>query len=182
MTRVILGVSGSAACFKGAALASLLVREGYEVRVVLSAAATELVRPLQFEAVTGQRALHDEWSPEDPSGMDHIAVARWADAMVVAPATADRIGRMALGLAGDLLSSMTLAFPPDGVRVFAPAMNPVMWSQPAVQRNAAQLVREGWHQAGPVAGPTACGEEGDGRMCEPDAVLAALRRALGQGS
>ncbi|RMH05201.1 MAG: bifunctional 4'-phosphopantothenoylcysteine decarboxylase/phosphopantothenoylcysteine synthetase, partial [Planctomycetota bacterium] len=113
-----------------------------------------------------------------PAGMDHIALARAADLLVVAPATADRIGLLAHGLAPDLLGSLALAFEQDKPRLFAPAMNPEMWRHPAVARNALLLESDGWRRIGPVEGPTACGEDGPGRMVEPGELAEAILGAL----
>ena len=179
MSNVLVGVSASAACFKAVAVCSQLAQSGHSVRAVLSRGATRLVTPIQFSAVTGTATLSDEWRPEDPAGMDHIAISRWADLLVVAPASADRIGLFAQGLAPDLLGSLALAIERDKPRLFAPAMNPEMWSHLAVQRNAVQIEADGWQRIGPVAGPTACGEQGEGRMAEPDEVVAAIVAALG---
>ena len=178
MSNILIGVSASAACFKAVAVCSQLAQGGHSVRAVLSRGATRLVTPLQFSAVTGTTALSDEWRPEDPAGMDHIAVARWADLFAVVPASADRIGIFTNGLAPDLLGSLALAAEREKPRLYAPAMNPEMWSHPAVQRNAAALEADGWQRIGPVAGPTACGEQGEGRMAEPDEVIAAITAAL----
>lgn len=179
MSRILVGVSASAACFKGVALCSRLTQGGHEVRAVLSPGAVRLVTAIQFAAVTGRPALSDEWRPEDPAAMDHIALARWAEALVVAPATAGRIGILAQGLAPDLLGSLALALEPDKARLFAPAMNPVMWSQRVVQRNVARLEADGWLRVGPVTGATACWEHGEGRMEEPGAIAAEIASALG---
>ncbi|HEX9793800.1 MAG TPA: flavoprotein [Planctomycetota bacterium] len=178
MSEFLLGVGASAACYKAVALASGLVRRGHGVTAVLTPAATRLVAPLQFAAVTGRRALHDEWSPADPAGMDHIALARRADALLIVPATADLIGQLAQGLAPNLLLSLALALDAGKPCLFAPAMNPQMWAHPAVRRNVAQLEDDGWIRVGPVSGPTACGEDGEGRMCEPDAIVAAAVEAV----
>ena len=182
MSSILVGVSGSAACFKAVQLCSDLTKAGHRVRAVLTSAAAEFVTPLQFSCVCGQRALANEWEPADPAGMDHLALAREADLFLVAPASADRIGLFAQGLAPDLLGSLALAFGTNKPRLFAPAMNPEMWSNPAVARNAAQLVADGWVQLGPVVGPTACQEEGMGRMMEPEDLMAAVAAALAQGA
>jgi len=179
MKTILLGVSGSAACFKAVALASRLAGEGFSVQAVLTAAAARLVTPLQFSAVTGTAALSDEWRPVSPDAMDHIALARRADLLLVAPATAGRIGLLAHGLAPDLLGSLSLAWEASKPRFFAPAMNPAMWAQPAVARNVKRLEEDGWTRLGPVSGPTACGESGLGRMAEPEAIRTALGPALG---
>jgi len=113
--------------------------------------------------------------------MDHITLARRADLLLVAPATADFLGQAAAGLATSLLGSLVLAMETEKPRVFVPAMNPRMWSNPAVQRNTATLERDGWIRIGPVSGPTACGEEGEGRMTESVEILSALTSFLQGG-
>lgn len=173
--EILLGVSASAACFKAAALASQLVKAGHGVTAVLSKGATRLVTPLQFSCLTGRPTVSDEWKPEDPAGMDHIQLARRADVVLLVPATADRIGSVAHGLASDLLGSTLLAVELEKPRLAAPSMNPEMWRQPAVQRNVAQILADGWQLVGPVAGPTACGEDGLGRMAEAEDILAAVQ-------
>ncbi|MCH2100886.1 MAG: hypothetical protein MK209_03080 [Planctomycetes bacterium] len=173
--EILLGVSASAACFKAAALASQLVKAGHGVTAVLSHSATKLVTPLQFSCLTSRPTFSDEWKPEDPAGMDHIQLARRADVVLLVPATADRIGSVAHGLAPDLLGSALLATEVEKLRFAAPSMNPDMWRQPAVQRNVAQIVADGWQLVGPVAGLTACGEDGLGRMAEVEDILAAVQ-------
>jgi len=165
MTRILLGVTGSAACFKAVALCSELVQSGHEVQPVLTRSASRLVK----------------WEPSDPAGMDHIILARRADLLLVAPATADFLGQTAAGLATSLLGSLVLAMETEKPRIFVPAMNPRMWSNPAVKRNTATLERDGWMRIGPVSGPTACGEEGEGRMVESAEILSALTSLLQGG-
>lgn len=177
MSGILFGVSGSAACFKAVAACSALAQSGHHVQAVLSNGAAKLVTPLQFSCVTGVEAAHEEWKPRDPAGMDHIAMAREARLLIVAPCTADRIGLLANGLAPDLLGSLALAFG-DGPRLLAPAMNPEMWRHPAVQRNLERLRLDGWQVLGPAAGATACGEEGEGRMLEAAELVAAVEAAL----
>lgn len=178
MSRVLVGVGASAACFKAVAVCSALTQQGHSVQAVLTRHAARLVTPLQFSAVTGVKALCDEWEPADPSGMDHISLARAADLLLVCPASAGLIGSLAHGLAGDLLGSLALALEAGKPRLLAPAMNPEMWAHPAVRRNAATLRGDGWTIIGPADGPTACGERGAGRMSEPDEICAAVRAAL----
>ncbi len=172
MSKILLGVTGSAACFKAVAIASTLTKQGHEVQVILTPAAARFVTALQFSCVTGIKALDDEWAGSDPAGMDHISLARWADALVIAPATADTMGWLAHGMAPGLLGSLALAFAKTGPRAVAPAMNPQMWANPAVERNAEQLAQDGWQVFGPAEGDTACGETGPGRFLEADAVVA----------
>jgi phosphopantothenoylcysteine decarboxylase/phosphopantothenate--cysteine ligase len=178
MSEILVGVGASAACFKAVALCSLLSKEGHGVQAVLTRNATKLVQPLQFSCVTGRRALTDEWEPLDPAGMDHIALARRADLLLICPATAHLLGALAHGLAEDLIGSLALAIEPRKPRLIAPAMNPEMWANPLVQRNARLLAEAGWKILGPAEGATACGESGAGRMLEPEAIAAAVRAAL----
>ena len=178
MSRVVVGVSGSAACFKAVEIVSSLVQQGHEVIPVLTKSASLLVAPLQFSCIAGRKALTSEWNPSDDSGMDHIAFARNIDLLLVVPATANRIGLFAHGIASDLLGSLVLAFPFNKPRLFVPAMNPEMWAHPAVQRNVQQLADDGWQRIGPVAGSTACREIGLGRMAEPTVILDAVQGAL----
>lgn len=177
MTRILLGVSGSAACFKAAALASALAQEGHHVQVVMTPAATEFLQPLQFSCLTGVPAMVDEFDGQDPAGMDHIRSAREAELLVVCPATANTLGMLAHGLAPNLLGSLALAFG-DKPKMVVPAMNPEMWSNPAVRRSVETLRQDGWKVVGPASGSTACGEEGEGRMVEADTVLSAIADIL----
>ena len=178
MAKLLVGVCGSAACFKAAALCSLLSQSGHSVQAVLTRSASKLVTPLQFACVTGKPALVDEFAPVDAAGMDHIALAKEAELLVVIPATANILGILAHGLAPDLLGSLALAFATRGPRLVVPAMHPDMWHNPAVQRNLLTLVSDGWLQVGPVAGATACGAIGEGRMAEIEEVLTAIDAAL----
>ena len=178
MSTIIVGVSGSAACFKAVTICSELAKRGHLVQAVLTTGATKLVQPVQFSCVTGNQAVWDEWQPQDPSGMDHISLAREGDILVVVPATADRISQLAHGLAGDLLGSLSLAFERGKPRMFVPAMNPEMWNHSATQRNVSQLEADGWKCIGPVEGSTACGEEGEGRMVEASEVVEAIEQML----
>ncbi len=174
MAHILMGVSGSAACFKAAALCSQLTREQHQVQVVLTPAAAQMVTPLQFSCLSGKAALCDEFDPQHPSGMDHIAFADEADVLVVVPATANTLGILAQGLALHLLGSLALAFDPSKPRLFAPAMHPRMWANPAVQRNVGVLVSDGWQMIGPEEGSTACGSVGLGRMAEVAAIFQAI--------
>lgn len=179
MARILVGVSGSAACFKAATLCSTLTKAGHEVRAILTRSAAKLVTPLQFSCLTGNQALVDEFAPEDPAGMDHIALCREADLLVVMPATANTLGNLAHGLAPDLLGSTALAFGSSRPRLVVPAMHPEMWGNPAVQGNVQLLQEHGWQCVGPTVGGTACGDFGEGRMVEPEIVAEAVQAALG---
>ena len=178
MSHVLLGVSASAAIHKACDLASKLAQEGHEVRAVLTENAARLVAPQLFEALTGQPATASEWGPERRGGMDHITLARWADLVVVAPATAATLARLASGAADDLLGTLALALAPATPRLLCPAMNPTMYAHPAVQRNLAQCLADGWQLVEPAAGRLACEEQGQGRLPEVPDLLARVRELL----
>lgn len=182
--RVTVGVSGGIAAYKAAELVRELQRAGAEVRVVMTEAACRFVQPLTFSALTGYKVVTSLWetSAGDPeaqqNGIDHIAEAQWADALVVAPATADILAKFAHGLAGDFLSTMFLAT--TAPVLVAPAMNVNMWNHPATQANLETLRQRGVRVIEPGTGELACGMVGAGRMAEPaqiaEAVLSVLNR------
>ena len=179
MANILLGVTGSAACFKAAACASELTQQGHHVQVVLTPMALEFVSALQFSCLTGVPAISYDNSQLDPAGMEHISLARQADLMLVMPATANTIGHIANGIASNLLTTLALAISDEIPRLIVPAMNPDMFAHPAVQRNLQQLKTDGWQQVGPVTGVTACQEEGAGRMLEVDEILEVVASVLG---
>jgi phosphopantothenoylcysteine decarboxylase/phosphopantothenate--cysteine ligase len=172
--RIVLGVSGSIAAYKALTLASRLTADGADVDVILTRAAGELVRPLAFQALTHRPVLADLWAPTGVLAMDHVALARTAELLLVAPATADVLARLALGLADDALSTTALAC--RAPLLLAPAMEPNMWAHPAVRGHVETLSARGARFVGPVAGRLASGAEGLGRMAEPDEILAAVGR------
>ncbi len=170
--RILLGISGGVAAFKSATLARELQRRGATVQVVMTEAATRFVGVATFQALTGQPVFVDLWDERIASGMAHIDLARQADAIVVAPASADFIARLAAGLGSDLLASLCIAR--DVPLLIAPAMNRQMWEHPATRRNVATLVGDGVIMLGPASGEQACGETGDGRMLEADEIVEEL--------
>lgn len=170
--RVILGVSGGIAAYKACELASQLTQQGVGVRAVMTANAARFVGPLTLAALTGHDVAVDMFDPARESSISHIELARWGSAVVVAPATANIIGKAAHGLADDLLSTILLAA--SAPLLIAPAMNPQMFAHPAVAENLARLQARGARVVGPAAGRTACGEEGPGRMAEPAEIMEAL--------
>lgn len=170
--KILLGVTGGIAAYKSADLVRRLRDAGAEVRVVMTAGAQAFVTPLTFQAVSGNPVHTDLLDPEAEAGMGHIQLARWADCILVAPATADFMARLAHGLAGDLLSTVCLAS--DAPLALAPAMNQQMWSHPATQANRALLEERGVRLIGPDSGSQACGETGPGRMVEPAELVAAV--------
>ena len=170
--RVVLGITGGIAAYKAAELARLLIKEGIAVDVVMTLAATRFIAPMTLQALTGNAVLTDLWDSGAANAMGHIDLSRHADAIVVAPASANFIAKLAHGGADDLLSTLCLAR--DCGLLVAPAMNRQMWAAAATQRNVAQVRADGVVILGPGSGDQACGETGDGRMLEPEEILAAL--------
>ena len=173
--RIVLCVTGGIAAYKAADLARRLQDAGAQVRVVMTEAATRFITPMTFQALTGQPVRTSLWDEAAEAAMGHIELARWADRLLVAPASADAIARLAAGLAGDLLGTLYLAT--EAPLVLAPAMNRVMWAHPATQANLATLQARGAQVLGPGEGDQACGEVGAGRMLEPLQIVAALQAA-----
>jgi phosphopantothenoylcysteine decarboxylase / phosphopantothenate---cysteine ligase len=174
--HVILGVTASVALHRALDLASELRKAGHLVSAVMSPNATRLVSALQFQAITLSKVYHAQWETVDDLDHDHIRLADQADLMVVAPATAGTIGKIAQGLADNVLTTTAMAF--SGPRLIAPAMNWRMWANEAVQENCATLRRRGWEFIGPDAGDLACGEQGAGRLAAVADILAALEPHL----
>jgi phosphopantothenoylcysteine decarboxylase/phosphopantothenate--cysteine ligase len=175
--RILLGVSGGIAAYKSPDLVRRLRERGAEVQVVMTAAAREFVTAATFQAVSGLPVRSDLWDPAAEAAMGHIELARWADAVLVAPASADFLARLAGGHADDLLATLCLASAaPIAV---APAMNHLMWANPATRANVALLAQRGIHILGPGEGDQACGESGPGRMLEPADLSARLQALLG---
>ena len=170
--KIVLGVTGGIAAYKSADLTRRLQDAGAEVRVVMTAAATQFVGPLTFQALSGNPVHLDLLDPAAEAAMGHIELARWADLVLVAPASADFMARLAHGLADDLLTTLCLAT--DAPIVLAPAMNRLMWQNPATRDNVALLTRRGVRLLGPGSGGQACGEVGEGRMLEPLEIVQAL--------
>ena len=167
--HIVVGVTGGIAAYKAAELVRELGRAGARVRVVMTSGAQDFITPLTFEALTGERVSLDAPHSGSDDPMPHISLARWADLLLIAPATADFMARMAAGLANDLLSTLCLAF--EGPQLLAPAMNQSMWLHPATQANRQRLESRGVSFLGPEAGDQACGDQGPGRMLEPQALI-----------
>ena len=166
--RILFGVTGGIAAYKAVELARILVREGVDLRVVMTDGATRFVTPVTMQAVSGQAVWTDLWDPRVPDNMAHIELSRDRELIAIAPATADFMAKLAHGLADDLLSTMALAR--RCPLMLAPAMNVEMWDNPATQRNVLALRDDGIVFAGPAAGDQACGETGMGRMLEPQQI------------
>ena len=172
--RVLLGVSGGIAAYKAAELARELRRTGAEVQPLLTAAAEQMVSRATFAALTGRRVPASVW--DDPAAVEHVALARWGQVLVVAPATAHTLARLAVGLADDLLTNVALAF--DGPVVVAPAMHTEMWEHPATRANLATLTERGVRVVPPASGPLTSGDVGPGRLAELDDLVAGVGAAL----
>ena len=164
--RIVLGLTGGIAAYKAAELARLLIKQNIEVQVVMTEAACHFITPTTMQGLSGQPVYTDQWDASVPNNMAHINLSRDADAIVVAPASADFIAKLANGLADDLLSTLCLAR--NCPLIIAPAMNREMWLNVATQRNVAQLLADGVQILGPDSGVQACGEEGMGRMQEAE--------------
>ena len=167
---IVLGITGGVAAYKAAELTRLLVQQGVSVQVVMTEAATQFVGPVTFQALSGNPVYTNQWDARPANNMAHINLTREADAVLIAPASADVMAKLAHGLADDLLTTLCLAR--TCPLLIAPAMNKQMWEHPATQRNAAQLCADGVSIIGPACGEQACGEVGAGRMLEPTEIMA----------
>ena len=177
--HLVLGLTGGIACYKSAELVRELVRQGATVQVVMTEAAQQFITPVTMQALSGRPVFTSQWDERAPASMAHIDLSRQADAILVAPASADFIAQLAQGRSGELLSLLCLARPRERCALWvAPAMNREMWSHPATQRNVAQVVADGALVMGPGHGDQACGETGDGRMLEPEQICEQVIAAL----
>jgi len=177
--HIVLGMSGGVACFKAAVLARELMKAGASVQVVMTQAAEAFITPVTMQALTGRPVYTSQWDAREDNNMAHIGLTRAADAVIVAPASADFIAKLAQGLADDLLSLLCLARPIERCPLLvAPAMNREMWAHPATQRNAQRIRDDGAWVLGPGCGDQACGEVGDGRMLEATELCEELIAAL----
>lgn len=171
--HLVLGLTGGIACYKSAELVRLLTKAGATVQVVMTEAAEAFITPLTLQALSGRSVYTSQWDAREPNAMAHINLSRQADAVLIAPASADFIAKLASGRADELLSLLCLARPSERCALLvAPAMNREMWAHPATQRNIAQIQADGALVLGPGSGDQACGETGDGRMLEPAELLA----------
>ncbi|WP_311222804.1 MULTISPECIES: bifunctional phosphopantothenoylcysteine decarboxylase/phosphopantothenate--cysteine ligase CoaBC [unclassified Acidovorax] len=177
--HIVLGLSGGVACYKAAELSRLLIKAGATVQVVMTEAAGQFITPVTMQALTGRPVYCSQWDAREPNNMPHINLSREADAILIAPCSADFIARLVQGRADELLSLLCLARPTDRVPLLlAPAMNREMWAHPATQRNLAQVAADGATVLGVGSGEQACGETGDGRMLEPAEIMEELSAAF----
>ncbi|SCZ61996.1 bifunctional phosphopantothenoylcysteine decarboxylase/phosphopantothenate--cysteine ligase CoaBC [Thiohalomonas denitrificans] len=174
--RVLLGVTGGIAAYKSAELVRELRRAGADVRVVMTPAAGQFIAPMTLQALSGHPVRSELFDPAHEAAMGHIELARWADLVLVAPASADFLARLTAGMADDLLSTLCLAT--EAPLVVAPAMNRQMWLAAATVDNVARLASRGIHRLGPAEGEQACGETGPGRMLEPESLVEGLAGLL----
>jgi phosphopantothenoylcysteine decarboxylase/phosphopantothenate--cysteine ligase len=177
--NIIIGITGGIAAYKSADLTRRLKEAGADVRIVMTRAATEFVTPLTFQALSGYPVFFDNADDSAVSGMKHIELARWADAIVIAPASANTIAKLAHGRADNLLTTLCLAS--EAIKCFAPAMNRVMWDDLSTQANCRTLSERNWLQLGPASGSQACGETGEGRMLEVSDIMASLEQCFSSG-
>jgi phosphopantothenoylcysteine decarboxylase/phosphopantothenate--cysteine ligase len=180
-TNILLGVSGGIAAYKAVDLASKLTAAGANVKTVMTDAACRFVGPKSFEAVTCSVVFTSLWDTPGEYEIDHIALVDWAGIVVVAPATANIIGKIANGICDDLLSTLLCAASPlikSGAALLAPAMNNNMWENQAVQRNIKMIKQMGFQLIGPETGRLACGTEGIGRMAEPQDIIRAIEKIV----
>lgn len=170
--HIVLGLSGGVACYKSAHLCRLLTKAGATVQVVMTEAAEQFITPVTMQALSGRTVYTSQWDDREGNNMPHINLSREADAIVIAPCSADFVAKLAQGRADELLSLMCIARPIERVPLLlAPAMNREMWAHPATQRNFAQAAQDGAHVLGVGVGEQACGETGDGRMLEPEELI-----------
>jgi phosphopantothenoylcysteine decarboxylase len=174
--EILLGVTGGVAAYKAADLASRLVQAGAKVSAVLTPAAKQFIGATTFEALTGRPVYSELFAPQEHFQGEHIGLARRAELIVIAPASADFLAKAAHGLADDLLTTLMLAATCPFVA--APAMNADMWAKPAVQRNVQQLRADGWQIVDPGDGWLSCGQIGPGRMAEPAEIVERVQRVL----
>jgi phosphopantothenoylcysteine decarboxylase/phosphopantothenate--cysteine ligase len=176
--QILIGISGGIAAYKVAELVRLLIKQGAQVRVCMTQAAVKFITPLTLQALTGNPVHTDLLDLQAEAAMGHIELARWADLIMIAPATADLMARLANGHANDLLSTVCLAS--EAPIHLAPAMNRVMWQDPATQKNAKQLQQHGYTLHGPASGEQACGETGEGRMLEAQELAEIIEQTFHQ--
>jgi phosphopantothenoylcysteine decarboxylase/phosphopantothenate--cysteine ligase len=176
--EVLLCVTGGIACYKSADLASKLVQAGCGLNVAMTESAMEFIRPLTFQSITNRSIYTSMWQSTEYYQSGHITLTERADLMIIAPATANIIAKMAVGIADDLVSTMVLAANGECPILLAPAMNTRMWEAPVVQGNVEKLRQWGVQVIGPAAGRLACGTVGPGRMAEPVDILQAAREIM----
>ena len=180
--HILVALSGGIACYKTATIVSRLVQGGAQVTVLMTEAATRFVGPLTFESLSGRAVLTSQWEQVESHDSQHIALARAAHLMLIAPASANTIAKLAGGFCDNIVTTIALALPPKTPLLLAPAMNAAMWENAITQRNI-QTLRDlrGVDLVGPEEGWQACRTKGMGRMSEPEAIVAAIEKLLARG-
>ena len=177
--QVIVAVTGGIACYKSAGMVSRIAQAGGATRVLMTQAATRFVTPLTFASLSNAAVITSIWEAQDHHDSQHIALARWCDLMIIAPASADIIAKLAAGLCDDVVSLVALAAGSQRPVLLAPAMNADMWANPVTQRNMATVTQTlGFKTVGPQTGWQACRTVGPGRMAEPEEIIAAAEAVL----
>ncbi len=176
--KIAVGVTGGIAAFKTATVVSSLVKSGHDVRVMMTESALQFVGEVTFRSLSGNPVVTRMFDPHSPYTWEHISLAQWADVVLVAPATANCLGKLASGLTDDIITCTIYAC--DCPVVLCPAMNTRMWEHPVVQDNARRLRELGYHQVGPAEGRMACGTVGAGRMSEPEEIVEAVKKVMGR--
>ena len=177
--NILLGVTGGIAAYKSAEIVRSLKKAGSSVRVVMTKSAEEFITPLTLQALSGNKVSSELLDPESELGMGHIELAKWADAILIAPATANTLAKLASGRGDDLLSSISLAF--EGPISLAPAMNQAMWKDSRTEENIKKLIENKFQIYGPSSGEQACGDVGLGRMLEPDEIISSFSLLFEEG-
>lgn len=181
MSKIVIGVSASIAAYKAADVVSGLVKRGHEVHVIMTKHATKFIPPLTLQVLSKQPVTVEIMEEQAPEVINHIELAQSCDAFAVIPASANIIGKLANGIADDLLSTTALAVPCETPKVLAPAMNTQMYAHPAVQRNLAQLVKDGYQMIEPRTSLLACGVEGKGALASVDEIIDTIHTMVTEG-
>lgn len=176
--KVLVGVTGGIAAYKACSLVNLFIKEDAEVRVMMTEAATKFVTPLTFQSLTNHPVYTDMWKPIDEHSVEHISLSHWPDAIIIAPATANTIAKIAYGIADNLLTTIVLAAKPDTKIIVAPAMNTFMWENDVTKRNIATIKKDGKIIVDPREGVLACRDEGAGKIAENNMIVEAVKKVL----
>jgi phosphopantothenoylcysteine decarboxylase/phosphopantothenate--cysteine ligase len=177
--KILIGITGGIAAYKTCSLVNMLIKEGADVRVVMTEAATKFVSPLTFQSLTNHVVYSDMWQTYNKDEVEHISLAKWADIIIISPATANTIGKIALGLADNLLTTVVMATPKDTPILFIPAMNTNMWNNPLVQKNIETLLKDKKYTfMDPRKGVLACRDEGEGKIADNKDIFEKIKEIL----
>jgi phosphopantothenoylcysteine decarboxylase/phosphopantothenate--cysteine ligase len=177
--NILIGITGGIAAYKACSLVTSLLKEGHDVKVIMTDSATKFVSPLTFQALTNHAVYTDMWNIQNPEEVEHISLAKWADVIVIAPATANTISKMVHGLADNLLTTVTLATPQKTPIIIAPAMNTQMWLNPITQGNIKKLeAMEKYRIINPREGKLACRDEGAGKIADIETILSEIKKVF----